>query len=230
LRVWDNNTNDYGDGFISKLFNSLPEGVSVGNAVFSKNSPTIIAFDYFDAGAGTNAILAGNTETGDVGTVVANNPILGYPDYSKEDDKIIFNSETGFTEYVRVVDLQTDKINGSSTPTNLIADGKWGTWYSTGSRDISVSNEPEVVSASPTVVVYPNPAHEQLFIQMSHMESGPITWEMLNPMGQFIQEGKAYLTNPDQRLSISLSQLATGTYLLKLTQGERQFTETFIKQ
>ncbi|MEL6131980.1 MAG: M4 family metallopeptidase [Bacteroidota bacterium] len=229
LRVWDNSTNDFGDGFISKLFNSLPEGVSVGNAVFSKNSPSIIAFDYFDASANTNAILAGNTETGDVGTVVANNPILGYPDYSKEDDKIIFNSESGFTEYVQVVSLQNDKITGASTPQNLISDGRWGTWYSVGSRDINVSNdEGEVLT--PTAVIYPNPAGEQLNIQLSHMQAGNISWEMINPMGQAIQEGQEMLTQANDRLTVDLQDLAAGTYVLKLRQGERQFTETFVKQ
>ncbi|MCK7533329.1 MAG: hypothetical protein MZV63_21005 [Marinilabiliales bacterium] len=50
INVWDNNRGDWGDGTISKLYGSLPEDISIGNPVFSKNSPWIIAFDYIDAG------------------------------------------------------------------------------------------------------------------------------------------------------------------------------------
>ncbi len=74
IKVWDNNSNAFGDGSIMKLFTSLPEHVSVGNPVFSKNSPNIIAFDYFyDDGVNQEyRIYGANLETGDLVQITDN--------------------------------------------------------------------------------------------------------------------------------------------------------------
>ncbi len=114
IKVWDNQENDFGDGRIEKLFGSLPENVSVGNPEFSKNSPYIIAFDYFDN--------------------------VGYPSFSKSDDKIAFSAlNTSGDEVVAVVNLADDKINASGEDaTSLIADAKWPVYYTTGQRDLGL--------------------------------------------------------------------------------------------
>ena len=46
INVFDNETQQFGDGNIFKLFTGLPEEVSIGNPTFAKNSPNIIAFDF----------------------------------------------------------------------------------------------------------------------------------------------------------------------------------------
>lgn len=76
IQVWNNSANTFGNGHIEKLFNLLPEGVSIGNPVFSKNSPNIIAFDYFDVDADEYAILGANINTGELDVVFVNS-ILG---------------------------------------------------------------------------------------------------------------------------------------------------------
>lgn len=48
VRVWDDNSNNFSDGFITKLFTGLPTGISVGNPSFSKNSPDILTMDLLD--------------------------------------------------------------------------------------------------------------------------------------------------------------------------------------
>ncbi|MEM7283585.1 MAG: hypothetical protein AAF438_18370, partial [Pseudomonadota bacterium] len=35
IRVWNNDSNNFSDGFISKLFTGLPDNTSVGNPTFS---------------------------------------------------------------------------------------------------------------------------------------------------------------------------------------------------
>ena len=50
INVWNNEENRYALGNIFKLFNGLPEDVSIGNPTFSKNSPNIIAFDFIEEG------------------------------------------------------------------------------------------------------------------------------------------------------------------------------------
>ena len=134
INVWDNSLGDYGSGTISKLFSSLPENVSVGNPVFSKNSPYIIAFDYFDSYNDKYAILGANLLTNDLKTI-ADNSIIGYPSYSKDDNKIAYSALNNLSgNIVAVRSLNADKISGSGTPAEVVPDAKWPVFYATGFR------------------------------------------------------------------------------------------------
>ena len=133
IKVWDNQTNTYGDGTIQKLFTNLPEGVSIGNATYAKTSSNVVAFDFLDESdpdENSYEVIAANIETGDVKTVW-NNTQLGFPNYSKTDDKLIFDAtgaDSG-NESIAVIDMEADKITASGGATILIPDGKWGIWY-----------------------------------------------------------------------------------------------------
>ncbi|MEO9892308.1 M4 family metallopeptidase, partial [Aurantibacter sp.] len=155
MKVWDNQTNTYGDGSIQKIFTNLPEGVSIGNPSFSKTSGNIIAFDYFDTLNGVYEVISANIETGDVKTVYENNK-LGFPNYSKTDDKIIFDTFNGSDENILTINMAADRISPSGNASELIPDGKWGIWYTVGSRS-TLSSEKEItdfrfnITAPPTV-------------------------------------------------------------------------------
>ncbi len=136
IRIWDNGSNSWGDGKIEKVFSNLPEGVSVGNPSLSKNSPYILAFDYLDSNTGETNVMAANLETGDVG-LVFENAILGYPNYSKNDDKIIFSAnDNSGGEVIAEIGLQSNKILPSGDASILIDVAKWGIWYATGDRNL----------------------------------------------------------------------------------------------
>ena len=133
IRVWNNNANNFGDGFVTKLFSALPENASVGNPTFSKNSPFIIGFDLFDEFNDDYFVMGANIETGDVGTIWQNFD-LGYPSYSVEDDAIIFDAQDSFGDrVVGIADLDSDKINRIGNPSVFIDGGflgaRWGTWF-----------------------------------------------------------------------------------------------------
>jgi Zn-dependent metalloprotease len=135
IRIWDNTSNAWGDGKVEKLFSQLPADVSIGNPTYSKNSPYIIAFDYIDEFDDEYAVLALNTEAGTVGTVFENNK-LGYPSYSTDDDKIIFDGTSNGEDVIGIIGLATDKINGTGSASLLIEDAKWGVWYAEGTRKL----------------------------------------------------------------------------------------------
>ncbi len=138
INVWDNTLDDYGTGEISKLFGSLPENVSIGNPVFSRNSPYIIAFDYFDTYNDEYAILGTNLQTGDLNVIVSNTT-LGYPSYSKEDNKIAYSSlNTSDENVVAVISLNADKISASGSASILVPYAKWPVFYSTGLRNLGL--------------------------------------------------------------------------------------------
>ena len=148
MRVWNNETETFGDGDIEKLFSSLPEGVSIGNPSFSKNSPNVVAFDYANLEEDEYSLLAADFATGDVQTVFDNTQI-GYPNYSVADDKLVFDGTTeDGQEVIRVIDLQDDKISPANTSAPvLIGDGKWAIWFAQGDRNI-LSSEKEMTAFS----------------------------------------------------------------------------------
>lgn len=143
IRIWDNQANDFGDGSIAKLFGSLPEDISVGNAVFSKNSPHIIAFDYVDAYNEQFAILGADLLNGEL-DVITENTRLGFPSFSKADDRILFDYQdpVNFPDYediVACIGLGQDKITGQGDPEPLIANATWGVFYANGTRDLELA-------------------------------------------------------------------------------------------
>ncbi|CAZ98044.1 M4 family metallopeptidase [Zobellia galactanivorans] len=155
LQVWDNQTNTFGDGSIQKIFTNLPEGVSIGNPSFSKTSGNILAFDYFNELEGEYSIITVNIETGDVKKVYDNNK-LGFPNFSKTDDKIIFDTYNGSDQDIMAIGLAADKMTPTGSAEELIPNGKWGIWYTVGSRS-TLSSEKEItdfrfnVTSPPTV-------------------------------------------------------------------------------
>jgi len=141
IRVWDNNANIVGDGNITKLFTSLPENVSIGNPVFSRNSPFIIAFDYFynDGVSEEYGIYGANLESGDV-ELITDNTTLGYPSFSNNDNKIAFSAiNTSEEEVVAAIGLSSDKITPSGTASILVPNAKWPVYYATGDRSLGLA-------------------------------------------------------------------------------------------
>lgn len=135
LQAWDNQSADFGDGTIFKLFANLPEGVSIGNPSFAKTSGNILAFDRYDGNTDDYEVFTVNVETGDVETVYANNK-LGFPNYSKDDDQLLFDSFNNGDEVIGIISLGADKLTPIGNAQELIPDGKWGIWFTVGQRAI----------------------------------------------------------------------------------------------
>jgi Zn-dependent metalloprotease/PKD repeat protein len=144
IKVWDNAANGFGNGRITKLFTSLPQNVSVGNPVFSKNSPDVIAFDYeYDDGFDlAYRLYAANLKTGVLNKLL-DNSTWGYPSFSKNDDKIAFGvsmaTPTGSEEDIYTLPLTSEKIYAAGNPTMLIEYATWPVYYATGERNLGLS-------------------------------------------------------------------------------------------
>jgi hypothetical protein len=223
IRVWDNASDTWGDGKIEKVFTGLPEGVSVGNPSLSKNSPYIIAFDYYDDNTGTLAVMAANLETGDIG-VIFENTVLGCPNYSKTDTKLIFNAEDNSgNKVIDQIDLQPNKILPSGNATVLIVSGKWGIWYATGNREIYGVEE----QSSVNFTLYPNPVENSLNILFAkNITSGSIV-RIFNMLGETVFEKK--LLKNTTLFHFDISDLPKGTYFIRWTDDKQIVAEKFIK-
>lgn len=147
MQVWNKASNTYGNGKIEKLYTQLPSDVSIGNPSFSKNSPYILAFDYIDVVSNKYAIIGKNINS-NVDDIIALNDQVSYPNYSKLDDKVLYDVVTSQGQkWLAVVGLDANKIKGLDNSEVLIPDAYWGTWYSTGTRNLS-SNGKDITAFS----------------------------------------------------------------------------------
>lgn len=136
LNVWDLEANNWGDGSIEKLFSSLPDGISIGNPVFSQRSPYIVAFDYVNTNTSQCLVTGYNLNTNKIGTVFTGSD-LGYPCFSRSDNVMLFNAfDINSNPVVAQKALAADKINGSGSASILVSEAKWGVWYANGTRSL----------------------------------------------------------------------------------------------
>ncbi len=220
INVWNNDSNYFANGRTEKLFSELPEDVSIGNPVFSKNSPYIIAFDYISDQ--TYNILGANIETGDV-KLIFNNFDLGYPNYSKDDKKLIFdyNDNNGFN--IAIIDLNNDKISPVMNSAKYFVNGaRWGVWFSNGIRDLSTATKEINKNIVSETFVYPNPVSNTLNITSKDFNTD-INISIYDILGKKALDKVVRINN--NNLSLDISNLKTGNYLVKITNGKKYFTE-----
>lgn len=228
IKVWDNASNTWGDGKIEKVFTGLPEGVSIGNPSLSKNSPYIIAFDYYNANDDSYAVLGANLETGDIATIYENND-LGFPSYSKLDDIVVFGTQYNGGEIVAEIAMQSDKINSTGDAYLLINDAKWPVWYATGDRNLMGVHE-ETVSSNFFSNVYPNPAYEDVSVVFkSEKDVAAYKVTLYNVYGQLITQKTGKTINGLNKVIFPIDRLPNGTYMVTITVGSKSKNHKIVK-
>ncbi len=227
IRVWDNGANSWGDGKIEKVFTSLPEGVSIGNPSFSKNSPYIIAFDYYNANDDSYAVLGANLETGDVATIYENND-LGFPNYSIQDDVLVFGTNYQNKQVIGEIALQSDKINSTGDAYLLIDVAKWPVWYATGDRDLNDVKE-KSKATSFFSNIYPNPAVSKVSVVFSTNTKQDYEVKVYSVFGKELISEAGTTIHGLNKLKLNISDLPAGTYMVNITVDNSTKTHKFVK-
>jgi hypothetical protein len=220
LQFWENGGFANGNkAFISKLFSGLPEKTSIGNPAFAKNAPYIIAFDFIDDASEQYDIYGANVETGDYNIIVTNNGGLGWPNYNRLDNTLIYqgpNSANVTNIYRR--GLAADKISPSGNETQFIATHRWGVWYADGLRNLSVSAG-EPATRSFRLTVSPNPARERAFLHVEAPAAATAQIRVFDMLGAPVQTVAATLATGENRIELDLSRLPAGVYVVRLSTG-----------
>ncbi len=217
IKVWDNNSNNFGDGNIIKLFTGLEEGVSLGNGVFSKNSPYIIAFDYFDFANDVQVVLGANVETSDI-SEIHNNDRLGYPNYSVDDGDLLFNSSSDGQDYIYKVGLKSNKIEAEGSPQTFINAAQNGVWFANGSRNLEVGTDD--LAANLGLSIYPNPFANQINIAFELEKSGEVQANLHDLQGRLIWQDNWNAAGGSVQKSLRLPAMAFGAYIFELQTAE----------
>ena len=214
LHVWDGSKADFADGKISKPLPKPGPGESIGNPAFSKNSPAILAFDYFVEGSdstdATYYVMAADLLKGTLGIIYENNTI-GYPSYSRTDDRLVFGTQnTAGDKDVVAVKVQADKTKraGLSRQT-MYTSATWPVWYTQATRVI-----PTRANQVITFAALPNRTLSQTGFSLSATASSGL------PVGFVVVAGPAEVTGN----KVKLTALGSVT-VLAYQAGNEQFYE-----
>jgi len=229
LEFWNNQADTWSLGRVDKLFGSLPEGTSVGNPTYSKNSPHIIAFDFIENDL--NQIIGVNVETGEVGEIFESTD-LTYPNYSRDDRRMVYDLNIFSPTEIGILELTEDKINlVANSDGFLFTDpepSKWPIWFSNGERVLSSSEE--LISDTNVLRLSPNPVDDLLTIELSSDDlNGQVRIEISDMSGKLIQANSLDAVNL-QNHHITVSHLQQGMYLLTLRSEDKLVSQKFIKQ
>ncbi|MCF8236816.1 MAG: M4 family metallopeptidase [Saprospiraceae bacterium] len=221
LEVWNLTTNNFAVGNIFKLFTSIPEFSSVANPTFAKNSEYILAFDFYDGQSQNFYVMGANLETGDVGQIYQNT-VLGYPNYSVQDDQLLFDAETDFflDPVLARIDLNADKISGVASSEVVVIDGgARGVWFANGKRTLTAINEP---TSDSQIHIYPNPGMEGFSATGIPDQA---TLRIYNSTGQLVREVDHWSTGA----YIDMSAINAGIYWLEIIDGHSYGRATWVK-
>ena len=224
IEVWDSGLEQFAEGKIEKLFSGLPEGTSIGNPTFSKNSPNIVAFDLLDGSTGDYYILGANVETGENDVIYQNNTI-GYPSYTIDDELVIFDTYGGNfgDKYLSLRAVDETKITGIGDVIDYFENGKWGTIYGNGNRDLTTGVKD--LESNLSVIVFPNPSHGLVQLSFSSDTNEDFYFTVYNTVGQKVFEDQKQLFSGFNLIQLNISELESGQYVLKIHSDTKSHTE-----
>lgn len=155
LRFWDLIEDRFADGAIEKLFRAPLANPGARrlyhfkNPSFSKNSPTVMAMDFYISDYVNptvpleNAVVGCNVEKGELQFIQEKTKGFGFPNYSVLDDKVSFDD--GFTNSPSkpgkssVIGLDQTKMKSNGNPSLLVQGYRWGGFFAQGLRNESNS-------------------------------------------------------------------------------------------
>lgn len=219
VKIWNEDFGSWSLGEVSKLFSSLPSGISVGNPTFSKNSPYIIAFDYIENG--DFAVLGYNLETNDDG-LMRSHEGPGYPSFSRLDDAIVYEDYSVNTlGGVGLSDVDDSKINASQHR-NITADFSWARWFGNGDRSTNIE---EIEKVLLDLSIHPNPSNGNVFISFESESRDQMEIELFNLLGKKVYGSVEKVSTGKNSLNLSLP-LSAGQYILKMRTQHKEGVTT----
>lgn len=93
---------------------------------------------------------------------------------------------------------------------------------------LDVTSVAETAAPKP-LRVYPNPAREQLHIELPALSEQSVTLRLLNAQGQLLRSEERLVTGPSTQLE-ELGSLPAGLYLLQLEAGGRRYFARFVRE
>ncbi len=225
IEFWNVNILDVNNEKIYPIFPPQGEGISLGNPSFGQTNDNYLLLEKIDFNNAVDTIFAVNLFSGDVGLVEANGSSIGFPRYSPNDEHIVFQrlDENGQAT-LRQIAMADNKISSNGTSQSYVTGGQLPTWFSIGTRPVSVERKGNNAINEDFVLYqnYPNPFNPATTIKYSIPNSGFVSLKIYNILGKEITT----LVNRKQaagnyEINFDASNLTSGVYIYQLNSGKK---------
>ena len=233
IDVWSNQTNNWAaTAHIEKLFTDLPENTSIADPTYAKNSPYIVAFDFFDdtdPNKRAYYILAANTQKGTVtqaATGIYENNTVAYPSYSRTDDRILFtNEDQSGNSRLGIIKVSNNKLEPNGAPTVFKTDASFGNWFANGTRVLTSIGELDKTA----IRISPNPFTDLVQVNITAETTDKGKVQIFDLLGRNLQTIPLSINAGQNAVSLDTHTLQAGSYLLKISIGDKSRTSKIVK-
>lgn len=222
LRVWDKAANTFGSGSIERVLPVQPIGINIGNPSYARNSPSVIAYDLYDAINNRYAIMAADLYRQEIGQLVLNSQI-GYPSYRGDDGRLAFTTAVGNTSGISTIALDQTKIHSVSAPQSLIASAIVPVYFRVGQRPTSSTSDDGPCTR---FQIDPQPVDGNAFtITLGNTDASTSTWswKITDILGRTLLHGEAITPS----VTLAADPLPPGMYLCTIITGNRRQSVAF---
>ncbi len=133
IEYWDVNVLDVENEIIFSIFGSLPDGISAGNPSFSQTNSNYFVFDLVDFNLGRDDIMAVDLFAGELSAIFANGTSIGFPKYSPDDSRVVFQYIDGSVNTIRQVPVE-NKVQAGGPSEQYIFFAVRPAWFAMGER------------------------------------------------------------------------------------------------
>ena len=155
-------------------------------------------------------VITEDIPVGGTYSITNENVTLGSYPYESRDIRL------GATSYI--MDRTSPYVDSDSSNNSTFVDI---TWWNPQRWNVSVE---DVAYNSDNIAVYPNPANDQLNVQLIFAESNAVNIELLDLSGKMVASpNKNQAISPNQ-FTLDVTDLSNGIYILKVTNGTKVST------
>lgn len=188
IEYWDVNFLDVENEIVLPLFPPQGEGISLGNPSFSQTNDNFVVFDYVDFNQGTDDILAYDLFKGEVGEVENNGASIGYPKYSVDDSRIVFEKlDNSGSPTLRQIPMAADKIQSSGPSEDYITGGQRPYWFGMGVRTAIADESTKIPATFQLDQNYPNPFNPVTFMNYTLPVAAEVTLTIYDIRGRIVK-------------------------------------------
>lgn len=223
LRAWNRAARTFGSGLIERVLPVTPYGIHIGNPTYAKNSPSIIAFDLYDASSNRYAVMAADLYRQQVGQLALNDQ-LGYPSYRGDDSRVAFTTTIGTTSGIATLGLDASKIRPAGAPQSFIANAMVPIYFRIGQRPTSSApgtNDHIQLHVTPLPITGDDCTIWLTGID-THHEAW--TWTISDALGRRVLHGEATTST----VTLPTDNLAPGIYVCTVTVASHRLCVRFL--
>lgn len=196
IEYWDVNLLDVENEIIIPIFPPLPEGINIGNPSFAQTNDAFFVFDLTDLNQGNDEIWAVDLFKGTTNLIESNGSSIGYPRYSIDDSRLVFERVESGVPTLRQIPLAANRIEATGPSELFVTEGQRPNWFAIGQRPTAVEDHSETL---PTAFIlhqnYPNPFNPETLIRYELPVDASVTIAVYDILGRKVKKLETGLKN-----------------------------------